>query len=96
MEILIWIGAGLTLLGVLGLLLCVLLALRAKRSSLGEEAIKSALQKVVALNLGALLLSGLGLMAVVTGIERNRNIPSLYRSWITFNLNKIEGNPHYG
>jgi hypothetical protein len=68
MEILIWIGAGLTLLGVLGLLLCVLLALRAKRSSLGEEAIKSALQKVVALNLGALLLSGLGLMAVVTGI----------------------------
>ncbi len=68
MEILIWIGAGLTLLGVLGLLLCVLLALRAKRSSLGEEAIKSALQKVVALNLGALLLSGLGLMAVATGI----------------------------
>ena len=68
MEILIWIGAGLTLLGVFGLLLCVLLALRAKRSSLGEEAIKSALQKVVALNLGALLLSGLGLMAVVTGI----------------------------
>ena len=68
MEILIWIGAGLTLLGVLGLLLCVLLALRAKRSSLGEEAIKSALQKVVAMNLGALLLSGLGLMAVVTGI----------------------------
>ena len=68
MEILIWIGAGLTLLGVFGLLLCVLLALRAKRSPLGEEAIKSALQKVVALNLGALLLSGLGLMAVVTGI----------------------------
>jgi hypothetical protein len=25
--------------------------------------------------------------------KSNRNIPSLYRSWIAFNLNQIEGNP---
>jgi hypothetical protein len=25
--------------------------------------------------------------------KRNRNIPSLYRSWIAFNLNQIESNP---
>ena len=68
MGIMIWIGTGLTLLGVLGLGLCVVLALRAKRSGLDDAALKSALQKVVALNLGALLLSGLGLMAVIVGI----------------------------
>lgn len=68
MDIMIWIGTGLTLLGVLGLGLCVVLALRAKRSGLDDAALKAALQKVVALNLGALLLSGLGLMAVIVGI----------------------------
>ncbi len=68
MAIMIWIGTGLTLLGVLGLGLCVVLALRAKRSGLDDAALKLSLQKVVALNLGALLLSGLGLMAVIVGI----------------------------
>ncbi len=68
MAIMIWIGTGLTLLGVLGLGLCVMLALRAKRSGLDDAALKLSLQKVVALNLGALLLSGLGLMAVIVGI----------------------------
>lgn len=68
MGIMIWIGTGLTLLGVLGLGLCVVLALRAKRSGQGDAALKAALQKVVVLNLGALLLSGLGLMAVIVGI----------------------------
>jgi hypothetical protein len=68
MDVLIWIGTGLTVLGVVGLLICVLLAVRAKRSGLEDEAIKKALQKVVVLNLGALLLSGLGLMAVIVGI----------------------------
>lgn len=68
MGALIWIGAGLTMLGVLGLLACVWLAIRAKRSGQSDEAVKTALEKVVALNLGALLLSGLGLMAVIVGI----------------------------
>ncbi len=68
MDVLIWIGTGLTVLGVVGLLICVLLAVRAKRSGLEDEDIKKALQKVVVLNLGALLLSGLGLMAVIVGI----------------------------
>ena len=68
MAIMIWIGTGLTLLGVLGLGLCVVLALRAKRSGLDDAALKLSLQKIVAVNLGALLLSGLGLMAVIVGI----------------------------
>jgi hypothetical protein len=68
METLIWAGAGLTLVGVAGLVYCVILALRAKRSGLEEAAMKQALQKMVALNLGALMVSALGLIAVVIGV----------------------------
>ena len=68
MEYLIWIGAALTLVGVAGLLWCVLLALKAKRSGGSDEEIRAQLQKVVALNLGALLVSGLGLAAVIVGV----------------------------
>lgn len=68
MQTVIWIGAGLTLLGVVGLLACVVMALRAKRSGLDDAAMKAALQRVVVLNLAALAVSALGLMAVVTGI----------------------------
>lgn len=68
MDWVIWIGAALTLAGVAGLVWCIILAMRARRSGLPDDQVKAALQKVVALNLGALLLSGLGLMAVVVGI----------------------------
>lgn len=68
MELVIWIGAGLTLLGVAGLVACIVLAIRARNSGLPDDQIKLALQRVVALNLGALMVSALGLMAVVTGV----------------------------
>ncbi len=68
MEFVIWIGAGLTLVGVVGLMACVVLAFRAKRSGADDAAMKAALQRVLLLNLGSLAISGLGLMAVVTGI----------------------------
>lgn len=68
MKILIWTGAGLTMLGVAGLIWCIVLAMRARSSGLPDDQIKARLQRVIALNLGALLLSGLGLMAVVVGI----------------------------
>ncbi len=68
MKYLIWGGAGLTLLGVLMLIVCIVLAFRARKSGLPDDQVKAALQRVVALNLGALALSFLGLMAVITGI----------------------------
>ena len=68
MAMVIWIGAALTLAGVAGLVWCIVLALKAKRSGLADAAMKAALQRVVALNLGALALSGLGLMLVVVGV----------------------------
>jgi hypothetical protein len=68
MELLVWIGAGLTLLGLLGLVWCIVLAIRARRSGLSEDEMRARLQRVVALNLGALAVSALGLMAVIVGI----------------------------
>lgn len=68
MDILIWIGTALALAGVAGLGWCILLVTRARRSGLGDEAMRSALQRVVTLNLAALGVSALGLMLVVAGI----------------------------
>lgn len=68
MGALVTVGIVLTLLGVVGLIWCIVIALRARRSGLPDDEIRARLQKVVALNLGALLLSALGLMAVAVGL----------------------------
>jgi hypothetical protein len=68
MEILIWIGAGVSLLGVGGLVWCILLAMRARKSGMEDEAMRTELQRVVVLNMAALGVSALGLMMVVAGI----------------------------
>lgn len=68
MEWMIWLGTGLTLIGIAGLFYCVLKAIKAKRSGLSDPEIKAALKSVVALNLAALMISALGLIAVIVGI----------------------------
>lgn len=68
MDWMIWIGAALTILGVAGLVYCILLALKAKRANLPDEAMRAALQKAVVLNMAALAVSGIGLMFVVFGV----------------------------
>lgn len=68
MDIVIWIGAALTLVGVAGLLWCIILAMKARSSGLPDAEMKQRLQRVVAINLGALAISAIGLMAVVVGV----------------------------
>lgn len=68
MDALIWIGALLTLVGVALLTWCILIAARARSEGLEDEALKARLQKVVAMNLGALAISAIGLMMVILGI----------------------------
>lgn len=67
-EIMIWAGAALTLLGLAGLIWCILQITRARRSGLGDEALRAEVQKVLPLNLGALAVSAIGLMLVIVGI----------------------------
>ena len=68
MEMLIWIGALISLIGVAGLVWCVLAAARARRENLDDAAMKSRLQTLVAWNMAALAMSAIGLMMVVIGI----------------------------
>ncbi len=68
MEMLIWIGALISLIGVAGLVWCVLAAARARRENLDDGPMKSRLQMLVAWNMAALAVSAIGLMMVVIGI----------------------------
>ncbi len=68
MEWIIWLGAALTVIGVLMLVYCIVIAVNTRKSALPEEEMKAKLQKVVTLNLGALAISAIGLMAVIFGI----------------------------
>ena len=68
MQTLVWEGALVSLIGVAGLVYCVLRALRVRRSGLPDEAMRAELQQVVFINMGALAVSAIGLMLVVLGI----------------------------
>lgn len=68
MAWLIWGGAAVTLVGLAGLVWCILKVAAAKRAGLSDADLRKRIQGVVALNLGALFLSAIGLMMVVVGI----------------------------
>ncbi len=68
MQALIWVGTAMTLVGVGGLVYCVLRTLKARRAGLEEAAMRAELQRVITINMAALGFSALGLAAVVAGI----------------------------
>jgi len=68
MEILIWLGAALSLGGLVGLVWCILTVWKARRAGQSDTDLRATIQRVVPLNTGALFLSVLGLMMVVVGI----------------------------
>lgn len=67
-EILVWIGAAISITGLIGLVWCILRVLRARKQNLDDEALRAVVQSVLPYNLGALLFSMLGLMLVVVGV----------------------------
>jgi hypothetical protein len=67
-DVLIWGGTAMSLLGLAGLMYCIVRVSRAKRTGLDDAAMRDELKKVVPLNLGALFLSVIGLMIVIIGI----------------------------
>lgn len=68
MEILIWIGAVMSLVGLGWLVRCILQMLGARRANLPDDELRARLQSAVTQNMAALGLSALGLMMVVIGI----------------------------
>jgi hypothetical protein len=67
-DVLIWIGAGLTLLGLLGVIWSVVLVVRARRAGLDDAGLRQRLGRALPINVGAFMLSMLGLVMVVVGV----------------------------
>lgn len=68
MEILIPAGAIISLIGLLGLVLCIVKAVKAKREGGTQAEMQAKLEPLIPLNLGSLFLSVIGLMCVILGI----------------------------
>ena len=68
MEYLVWIGAAVSMLGLIGLISSILKVSKARKAKLSDEDLRVAVQKVLPLNLGSLFRSVLGLMMVIVGI----------------------------
>ena len=67
-DMVIWGGALLTLAGLAALMWCIVTVARAKRAGLDDAALKARMRTVLAVNMGALAASTIGLMAVIAGI----------------------------
>jgi hypothetical protein len=68
MDFLIWGGAAITMAGFLGILYSILAVIRIRRAGLPDDALRSRLNSILPINIGALLLSMFGLMLVVVGV----------------------------
>ncbi|MEM6635407.1 MAG: hypothetical protein AAF667_05885 [Pseudomonadota bacterium] len=68
MDVLIWIGAAVSLAGVGILIWCIWAAIAARRAALDDDAMRARLRRLSAFNMAALGVSGIGLMLVVTGV----------------------------
>ena len=66
MGALIWGGAGVVMLGILGLLYCGMQSMKAR--GLDDAAARAVMQKVAVWNLASMGVAVLGLMAVVAGL----------------------------
>jgi len=66
-ETMIWAGSAISLIGLGGVVWCILRVWRARRAGLDDTAMRAVLQSVLPLNMGALFLSVIGLMLVAAG-----------------------------
>ncbi|WP_425102201.1 hypothetical protein [Tropicibacter sp. S64] len=68
MQLLIWIGALVTVAGLGGLIWCILRVGRARNTGLDDEALREVVRQTVTWNMASLFLSVIGLMMVILGL----------------------------
>ena len=68
MEIIVWIGAALSVFGLCGIIYSIVAVARAKRAKLPDEELRARVAKILPINLIALFISMIGLMAVIVGV----------------------------
>lgn len=67
MKLVIWIGAAVTLAGLLLICICAARALSARRAGLDDQTLRERLRPLLIINMAGLFVSCLGLMTVVVG-----------------------------
>jgi hypothetical protein len=68
MEILVWIGAGLSLMGLAGVIWSMVKVARAKGRNLPDAELREVMRAMLPWNIGALFVSVLGLVMVTVGL----------------------------
>lgn len=68
MELLIWSGAAISVAGLAAIIWCIFRIRALRAQDLDDDALRTALMRLVPVNMGALLGSVLGLMMIVFGI----------------------------
>jgi hypothetical protein len=68
MDIVIWAGAILSVIGMIGIFYSIFAVTRAKRANLEDEELRAKLASILPLNLAALFVSMIGLMTVIVGV----------------------------
>ncbi len=67
-EVMIWVGAGISVIGLAGIIWCIVRVVRARRAKLGDDEMNAVIQSIIPMNMGALFLSVIGLMLVAIGV----------------------------
>jgi len=68
MDWLVFVGAILAGLGLVGLVVSMMRVIKAKRAGLDDAALRAAVANAMPLNMGAFAISAIGLMMVVVGV----------------------------
>ena len=68
MDWLVWVGAGMSLVGLIGLVMSIVKVWSARRAQLSDDELRDVVRRAMPLNMGALLLSTIGLMTVILGL----------------------------
>ena len=67
-EVMIWVGAAFSVVGMAGIIWCIVRVARARRAKLEDDDMRAVVQSVLPINMGALFLSVIGLMLVAVGV----------------------------
>lgn len=68
MELLVWIGAGISVVGLAGIVWSIFAVASARKAGLDDDALRARMSRILPINIGALLLSIVGLLLVLVGV----------------------------
>jgi len=68
MQILIWSGVALTVLGLIGIILSLTLVLRARKADPESATMQATMRRAMVINMASFMLSFMGLGAVAAGV----------------------------